>query len=101
MKKTLIIFIAMIMLFAGFGCAKNGTILKAKIIETGEGVYLVEPVPGSPELNSADRISIPIKNMDTPREPQNGDILEISYDGSILESYPAGLGEIYSIKLAE
>ena len=32
-------------------------------------------------------------------EPQVGDILEITYDGSILESYPAQFGTIYSMRV--
>ena len=34
-------------------------------------------------------------------EPEVGDVLEIEYDGSIAESYPAQITKVYSIRVAE
>ena len=75
--------------------------LLAKIVEIHEAYFLVEPVEGSWELNSAYRIDVPMKNIEPSPEPLIGDILEIEYDGQILESNPARLGKVYSIKVAE
>ena len=70
-------------------------------IEIQDGCYLVEPVEESAELNSADRITIPMTNMEPSPEPEVGDVLEIEYDGSIAESYPAQITKVYSIRVAE
>lgn len=74
---------------------------EAEILEVCDGYFLVEPVEGSWELNSADQIEVPMENMDPALEPEVGDIIEISYSGEILETYPARLSKVYSIKVAE
>ena len=74
---------------------------QATIIEIQDDCYLVEPVEGSVELNSADRITIPMTNMEPSPEPEVGDVLEIEYDGSIAESYPAQITKVYSIRVTE
>ena len=74
---------------------------QAAILEIQDGCYLVEPVEGSAELNSADKITIPMTNMVPSPEPEVGDVLEIEYDGSIAESYPAQITKVYSIRVAE
>lgn len=73
----------------------------AKILEVLDGYFLVEPTAGSLELNSADRIEVPMMNMDPSKEPLVGDFIEISYNGEILESYPAQLNQVYSIRVVE
>ena len=75
------------------------SVLLAKIIEVHDGYFLVEPVEGSWELNSASRIEVPIRNMSPSPEPQVGDILNIEYDGEIMETYPAKLNKVYHIAL--
>ncbi len=74
---------------------------QAIILEIQDGYYLVEPMEGSAELNSADQIIIPMKNMNPSPEPEVGDVLEIEYDGSIAESYPAQISNVYSIRVVE
>lgn len=116
-------------------------LMKAEILEVHDGYLLVEPVEGSPELKSADRIEVPVKSTEqsstlpagdgiefhedasaeepasggesnsadttggfvryreTASEPQTGDIIEISYNGEILETYPARLHDVYSIRV--
>lgn len=71
---------------------------RATVMEVSDAEILVEPVNGTIELSSADRIYVPNKEG---LELQAGDIVEIEYDGSILESYPAQLGEVYNIKIVE
>lgn len=80
--------------------AKDTTVFQAKILEIHDGYYLVEPVEGSAELNSADRITVPMVNMDPSLEPEVGDMLEIIYDGAIAESYPAQIMNVFSISVA-
>lgn len=74
---------------------------QATILEIHDGYYLVEPVAGSTELNSADRITVPMTNMNPSPEPEVGDVLEIEYDGSIAESYPVQITNVYSISVVE
>ena len=74
---------------------------EATVLETKDNYCLVEPVEGSMELNSADRIEVQIQNLDSSSQPEAGDIIEITYSGDITETYPAQLGEIYSIKITQ
>ena len=73
----------------------------ATIIEIEKHSLLIEPVKGSAELSSSDRISIPIEYMPKSPTPKVGDIISIQYNGEIMESYPAQLGEIYDIRFIE
>lgn len=75
-------------------------VFQAEILEIYDGNYLVKPVEGSWELSSADRIEVPIKNAHPSPEPEIGDVIEIEYSGEILETYPARIADIYSIKVA-
>ena len=112
MKRQLLLILTMslILLAAACGTSSSGeskvggdetVTFQATIIEIQDGCYLVEPVEGSAELNSADRITIPMTNMEPSPEPEVGDVLEIEYDGSITESYPAQITKVYSIRVAE
>ena len=71
----------------------------AEILEIHDGHYLVKPVEGSWELNSADRIVVPISNAHPSPEPEIGNVIEIEYSGEILESYPAQIADVYGIKV--
>lgn len=77
------------------------TTFEATVLETGDSCCLVEPVEGSAELNSADRIEVQIPTSDPAIEPEVGDLIEITYNGSIMETYPAQLGEVYNIKIIQ
>ncbi len=71
---------------------------QATVIEVTDDSILVEPAEESLELNSADKFSVPNKEK---LALQVGDIVKIVYNGEILESYPAQLGEVYKITLLE
>lgn len=75
-------------------------VFQAEILEIHDGYYLVKPVEGSWELSSADRIEVPIRNAHPSPEPEVGDVIEIEYSGEILETYPARIADVYSIKVA-
>ena len=77
------------------------TVLRAKILEVHDDYFLVEPVKGSWELSSASKIEVPIRNMSPSPEPQVGDILNIEYDGQILETYPARINKVYHLALEQ
>ena len=112
MKRQLLLILTMslILLAAACGTSSGGeskvggdetVTFQATIIEIQDDCYLVEPVEGSAELNSADRITIPMTNMEPSPEPEVGDVLEIEYDGSIAESYPAQITKVYCIRVTE
>ena len=74
-------------------------VLEATVLEvTGQTQLLVEPVEGSPELGSADRIVIhageaSIRNAAgeeiTLASVEMGSLVHITYDGNVAESDPA------------
>ncbi len=113
MKKRLLLILVMSLILTVAACGTSGggrepnvagdetATFQAVVLEIHDGYYLVEPVEGSAELNSADRITIPMTDMDSPTEPEVGNILEIEYDGSIEESYPAQIMNVYSIHVIE
>ena len=68
---------------------KKDVIFNATVLEIHDGYYLVNPVEGSRELSSADKIEVSMKNLDPSLEPEVGDLIEITYDGMIMELYPA------------
>ena len=74
-------------------------VFQAEILEIHGDHYLVKPVEGSWELNSADRIEVPIRNAHPSPEPEIGDVIEIEYSGEILETYPARIADVYGIKV--
>ena len=74
-------------------------VFQAEILEIHGGHYLVKPVEGSWELNSADRMEVPIRNAHPSPEPEIGDVIEIEYSGEILETYPAQIADVYGIKI--
>ena len=76
-------------------------VFQAEILEIHDGNYLVKPVEGSWELSSADRIVVPISNAHPSPEPEIGDVIEIEYSGEILETYPARITEVFSIRVVK
>jgi len=71
---------------------------RAIVLEASDTSVLVTPVEDSVEAGSSDQFRIPNQEG---IELQAGDTIEIEYDGTILESYPAQLGEVYQITLIE
>lgn len=77
------------------------SVFQAVILEILDNHYLVEPVEGSPELRSSDRIEVKMEHLDSSLEPEVGDIIEIIHSGEIMESDPARLQDVYSISVAK
>ena len=73
--------------------------VQARITEVEDRSFLVTPVEGAWELSSSDLFRVSITNMPPSSEPQVGDIVEITYDGYIRESYPAQFGTVYSMRV--
>ena len=77
------------------------SIFQAKILGIFDSYCLVEPVEGSPELRSSDRIEVKIEHLDSSLEPKVGDIIEIIHSGEIMKSDPARLQDVYSIRVVK
>ena len=80
---------------------KKTITFEATILEIQGTQLLVQPIEDSQAFQNSTQISISMKNMDSSLEPQVGDVIAISYDGQILETYPLQLGEIYSITITK
>ena len=70
---------------------------RAIITEIHSMSMLVTPVEGSAELRSSDVFEVSLTYLPAAPEPQVGDMVEITYNGWINESDPAGLEKIFSI----
>lgn len=79
--------------------ADQAVVFYPVVEEIGDGHMTVVPNEDTPERASSDKITVPIQHMDSSKEPVVGDVVEISYNGVILESYPAQLGEVYRIQV--
>ena len=79
--------------------ALEAVVLEARVLEViGQDQLLVEPVAGSPELGSADRIVAHTNDSVVYDESgeettidtyEVGRLIHITYDGRVAESYPA------------
>lgn len=71
----------------------NNVSFNAKVLENNGDSLLVEPEEGSGELNSSDKIVVRVRQdnagLTDLSEFSEGSIVKITYDGMIMESYPA------------
>lgn len=77
------------------------SVFLAMILEVRDSSYLVEPVEGSPELRSSDRIEVKMEHLDSSLELEAGDVIEIIHSGEIMESDPARLRDVYGIHVVK
>lgn len=102
MNKKLIYFIGLLVLAVIIITIVNLFVLNdntdkvtfnASVIENNGTSLLVSPLEGSSELNSSDKIvvRVPVDNANLKdlSEFNVGSIVKITYDGMIMESYPA------------
>lgn len=68
------------------------------IVLENDTQLLVEPVEGSPERNSSDKIVLHLPQPLDTLKP--GDRIIVGYDGEIAESYPAQIFNVAFIKRA-
>lgn len=70
----------------------------ARVLEVREdgAALLVEPLEGEAERGSADRIVVTVNGEVPPLAA--GDLVRITYDGMIQETYPAGISGTVSIE---
>ncbi len=102
MKKYISILLSILFILSLIGCGESSnSTFKATILEITDYSYLVEPIEGSNELRSADQIMVAMKNLDSSLEPEVGDVIKIKYSGSIMETYPAQISDVISIKVVK
>lgn len=75
--------------------------LRLKVLEINGESALTEPEEGQWERESGDRIYVPLTalhlGVSTPLSV--GDVIEIEYNGLLMETYPAQVGKPYSIRI--
>lgn len=99
-RMTIFVFVlCMGILLSGCGDAKDQYTFKGTVLEINENSILMEPLEGEGILKSSDRISIGIKDIELPENLLGGDIVEVTYSGEVMESYPAQISDIISIKI--
>ena len=79
----------------------NAAIFRAKVLEVYDGTALVEPLEGEQELSSSDKFHISLGHLQDLPEIQVGDVVEITYDGLIQETYPCRITGTLRIKVLE
>lgn len=95
MIGTIAVLMTLLMAISGCSAEKKAT-FRATVIEIGESSLLVTPLEDEEELKSSDQIVLGKDTFDGDVEVE--DVLEITYNGEILETYPASLGEVYSVE---
>ena len=74
----------------------------AAVLENNNNFLLVEPEEGSSELNSSNKIVVRVQGENNTlkdlSEFTEGSIVKITYDGMIMESYPAQINA-YDVEL--
>ncbi len=110
MKKVLCgVFLVCVVLSLA-ACGGNGkqVVFTATVLENN-GTLIVEPPEGSNERSSSDKIAVHTNNAViqnsagetiTPGDIAAGQKVEITYDGTIAESYPAQI-QASKVKVAE
>lgn len=73
----------------------------AAVLEIHDSWLLVEPLEGEAIHASADRIMVSVSGLEGIPSLQAGDRVDITFDGVLLESYPAQITGVYEIALVE
>ena len=108
MKKFLALTLSLICILSMAACGgKSGKDFdqpddlyrfEATILEVHDAHFLVEPCEGAQELRSSDKIVVSTQNAVPNVSWQVGDLILITYDGLIMETYPAQLHQVYKVE---
>lgn len=79
------------------GCPGEEAEFEARVIQVNENSLLIEPSEGEEEFRSSDQISVSADDAGK-LDLKEGDVIRVTYNGEIMETYPARLGEVYSIE---
>ena len=102
-EDVILIVVILIFAFALIACSIIDSHMKkqtfeAEILEINSNSILVKPNQDTDEAKSSDKITIPTWTIEIKQKLKVGDIVKITYDGVILESYPAQINEVYKIE---
>ena len=97
MKRVVSLVLVLFCLCCLIGCTPKGQVFQAEVLEVSSGSIMVKPLAGYPEANGADRISVRIPSGADSPSLTVGDIVEITYSGVMLTSYPPILGDVKKI----
>lgn len=75
----------------------KASVATVKIMDVSGDTILVKPLDGSIELKSSDKFSLSAKQLPADITPKAGMMLEITYNGGILETYPAMFDNIQKV----
>ena len=108
MKQFLILLLSLICILSlsacdgksgkDFGQSEDLYRFEAIILEVHDAHFLVKPREDTQEARSADKIVVSTQNADSNVQWQVGDPVLITYDGIIMETYPAQLHQVYKIE---
>lgn len=114
MKQHLIVLLLALALLVMAGCGGTGTgspldgsapsfSFTGMVVEVRDTYLLVEPPEGESVRSSADLFEVPLtgEGFVTATEWTVGMTVEVAFDGTILESYPAQLDRVYSVSAVE
>lgn len=76
-------------------------IFDAEVLEVHDGFLLAEPMEESPTYMGPGLIEVPLTNPSASPEPAVGDVIRVTFNGLILETYPARIQEVYSIQVIQ
>ncbi len=102
MKKILLFGLCAVLCLLAVGCRRaeeKAAVFEAEILEIKDGEMWVKPLEGFPERQYAERIRVPIQHVESSREPVVGDVVEITYNGAMLEEDPPSPCGVSHIKL--
>ena len=77
----------------------NNPVFQATILEVNGDLLLVKPDPQSDAAKSADKIQIPLTTLDAETRAQlkAGAEIIVEYDGTLQETYPAMVLNLYNV----
>ena len=111
MKKAILILGILVILISLIACRQTDTPANesipsktetysffATVLDVSDHSLLVQPSEDSNERKSSDKISLSFEGK-TESIPAVGDTVKIFYDGTIAESYPAQIFQVYRIEI--
>ena len=102
MKKKCVWILVFICLLGLVGCENDANaVFQGKIIEINDEAMLIEPLAGYVQAEHEDTINVPIQYMPSSPEPTVGDVIEVTYNGIMMEEkppWPCGITKVVIVE---